>query len=708
MSDATPTAPEVPSRDLSRERQEAIHRALLAGLLGNVGVKKDKREYEGARGKKFSVFPGSALFKRSPEWVMAAELVETTKLYARTVGPAKADWVERLADHLVKRTYTGEHWNRERSRVEAYERVTLHGLVLVARRVVDFGPLEPRLSRSIFIHQALVKGEFRTAAPFLEHNRRLVEEVRQIEAKARRRDVLVDEEARFRFYDARVPGRVYDGYEFEKWRRQAERHNGRLLFMGRSDLMLHGADEVTAGLYPDALSVEGVTIPLQYRFDPGSPSDGVTALVPLAALNQLPAEPFEWLVPGYLPEKLVALIRSMPKQLRVQFIPAPEVAQAAAAMLTFGQGSLLDAFALALGKRAGVQMARTVFDPASLPDHLRMNFRVTDAAGKPVASGRDLEEIRRRLGIKARESFAAIPPSEFHRDRVTRWDFGHLPESVELKRGGMTLLGYPTLMDDGSSVSLRVVDSPTAARQCMRRGLRRLFMIQVSEELKYLSRKLPGLEAMSLTYALLGGGAEELKRDLLTAIADAALFDGEDDDAAAKVRTRDAFAARAEAGWRRLSAAGAEVSAIAAETLTLFQQVHQRLSEDFPPLLLPAARDLRDQLARLVPRRFLVQTPAAWLKHLPRFLRAMQIRLQRLFNAGLARDAAAHAELSPFWRLYVEREQSHRARGLDDPALEQFRWMLEELRVSLFAQELKTSVPVSPKRLEALWESVQP
>jgi len=311
------------------------------------------------------------------------------------------------------------------------------------------------------------------------------------------------------------------------------------------------------------------------------------------------------------------------------------------------------------------------------------------------------------LGVKARESFAAMPPSEFHRDHVTRWDFGDLPEHVELRRQGLTLLGYPTLVDEGASAALRVLDSPVAARAAMRGGLRRLFMIQVGEELKYLSRKLQGMEPMCLHYALLGP-CDELKRDLIVAIADAALFDGEDDEVAAKIRTREAFAARAETGWRRLAAAGEQVTATAAETLSLYREVNQRLSVDFPPLLLPSARDMRDQLARLVPRRFLARTPAAWVRHLSRFLRGMQIRLQKMFNAGLARDAAALAELAPLWRMYVEREVVHEARGLRDPALEQYRWMLEELRVSLFAQELKTSVPVSVKRLEALWEQVQP
>jgi ATP-dependent helicase HrpA len=699
--------PNVPVRELTRERQEAIHRALLAGLLGNVGVKVSQREYQGAGGKKFSIFPGSSLFKRSPEWVMAAELVETTKLYARTAGPARADWVERLADHLVKRTYSDEHWHREHARVEAFERVTLQGLVLVERRPIHYGPLEPALSRSIFIMHALVRGEYRTTGPFFQHNRQLIEAVQQIEAKSRRRDVLVDEEKRFKFFDARVPQRVYNGHEFEKWRRQAEKHSPRLLFMEKSDLMLHGAEGVTAELYPDALTVEGVTVPLQYRYEPGHPADGVTATLPLAALNQLPAEPFEWLVPGMLTEKLVALLRSLPKPLRVQFIPAPEVAQAAAASLTFGAGSLLEALALFLGRRAGTNLPRTIFDAEAMPDHLRMNFRVVDGTGKQVAAGRDLAEIRRKLGVKARESFAAMPPSEFHKDKITRWDFGDLPEHVELSRHGLTLLGYPSLVDDGLSASLRVLDSPQAAREAMRAGVRRLFMIQVGEELKYLSRKLPALEQMCLHYATLGN-CDELRRDLVTAVADRALFGDDPDDAAVRVRTRDAFAARAEAGWRRLKPAGDEVMTATAETLALYHELSKRLSEDFPPLLLSSAQDLREQLARLVPRRFVAKTPAAWLPHLPRFLRGMQIRLQKLFNAGLARDQNAYHEMRPLWRAFVEREQSHLAREVRDPAMEQFRWMLEELRVSLFAQELKTSAPVSVKRMEALWEQVQP
>ena len=699
--------PIVQPSSIDAQRADAIHRALLTGLLGNVGVKNDPYEYTGPRGRKFNIFPGSALFKRRPLWVMSAELVETTKLYARTVGPVRPEWVERAAVHLVKREHWDPHWRRDKARVEAWERVTLHGLVLVARRPVDYGPIDPKLSRQIFIEHALVKGEYRTEARFFGHNQRLVEQVQTLEAKARRRDVLVGDEARFNFYDARVPQRVYNGHEFEKWRRQAEKHNPALLFMQRSDLMLHDAAGVTAELYPDELTVSGARLPLEYRYDPGHPADGVTVTVPLAALNGVPEEPFEWLVPGMLKDKAVALIRTLPKPLRVQLIPAPEFAEAALRTMRPGEGSFFDALALHLGKRAGILVPRTAFDPTALPDHLLMNFRVVDTTGKQVAVGRDLAEIRRRLGVRARQTFQAAPPSQYHRDGITRWDFGdELPPSIEVYRQGMTLLGYPALVENpGSTVSLRVLDAEPAAREAMRGGLRRLFMLQVADELRHAVRKLPNIEQLSLNYARLGTW-DDLKRDLIVAIADRAFFD--DDADPASVRTREQFAARAEAGWRRLTAAATDVATTVGEALALYQDLSLKLGRDFPPLLLNPARDMREQLAGLVHPGFVASAPPRWLRHLPRYLRGLQIRLQKLLNAGLPRDAQQTAQLQPLLSAYRERLQRHQARGVRDPAMEQFRWMLEELRVSLFAQELKAAVPVSTKRLEQLWEQVQP
>ena len=690
-------------RDPARDprRYDAIHRALLAGLLGNVGMKTGDFEYTGARGTKFNIFPGSGLFRSKPRWVVAGELVETTRLYARTVAGIDPRWVERVAAHLVKREYTEPHWRRDTANVVAFERVTLHGLPIVPRRVVHYGPIDPRAAREVFIHAALVEGEFDTDAQYFRHNRDLLREIELIEAKLRRRDVLVDARTRFAFYDARVPPHVFNGFTFERWRREAEQRDKHVLFMSRADLMLHAAEQATPGLFPDALAVNGVRLPLAYHLEPGHPADGVTATVPLAALNQLPAEPFEWLVPGMLKEKLVALLRTMSRELRVKFVPAPDVADAVIPNLTPGRGPLLDAFADQLGRRIGTVISRAVFAPDEVPDHLKMNFRVVDESGKQVATGRSLEKIRRDLGLRARSTFADLPPGPHNRANVTRWDFGDLPEKVEVSLHGSTLLGFPALVDEGATAGLRLLDSAEAARLAHRAGVRRLFMVQLAEEVEHLARRLPRAEQLCLYYKPLGS-CDDLKRDLMDAIADRAT--GE----LMGVRTQAEFIAHGETGWRRLSSAATEVTDLAWAALSAYQAVAQDLSRDFPPLLVDPVRDMREQLAHLVPPRFLKTTPARWLPHLPRFLKAVQTRLAKLLNAGLTRDMGHLLEVRPRWRAYLDRALKHRKENVIDPALTEYRWMLEELRVSLFAQELKTSIPVSPKRLDAQWEKVLP
>ena len=711
-----PRRPPPPRRQQQQQQQQrdashadAIHRALLTGLLGNAGYKSGDYEYTGARGRKFYIFPGSALFKRNPKWVVAAELVETTRLYARTVAPIDPRWVEHVAGHLVKREYFEPHWLRERADVIAYERVTLYGMPVVHRRPVRFGLVDPKTARDIFIPGALVDQDYDTDAQYFRHNRDLVREIELIEAKLRRRDVLVDAKARFAFYDSRIPQGVFNGFLFERWRREAEQKDKRLLFMTRPDLMLHAAEAANPGQFPDALNVGPLRLRLDYRLDPGHPADGVTATVPLAALNQLPPEPFEWLVPGMLKEKVTALIRTLPKPLRVQFVPVPEVADAVTPELTPYGGSLYDALALQLGRRIGNPVPRDAFQPDTLPDHLRMNFRVVDDAGNQVATGRDLADIRQRLGIKAREAFAAAPAGEFHRDGLARWDFGDLPPRVEVKRHGQTLQGFPALVDRGNSLSLRLLDTAAAAEHAMRAGLRRLFMLQLREEFKWLSRKLPGVEPMCLHYATVAP-CDDLKTDLLAATADRALFgdDLADDADAATVRTQPAFAARAAAGWRGLSAAAREVTDLVGLVLAQYNDLTQRLDGPFAPMLHESVRDMRSQLAYLVRKGFVTAAPFAWLRQYPRFLKGVQVRLHRLMNAGLARDAAAMAEVAPLWNNYLRRAEEHRRKGVHDPALEQYRWMVEELRVSLFAQELKTSIPVSVKRVQQQWTLVQP
>lgn len=688
-----------PHPDTSAKHQ-AIHRALLAGLLSNIGNKSENYEYKGARGSKFAIFPGSALFKRNPPWVMAAELVETSRLYARTVAPIQPEWVERLADHLVKRTYFDPHWNPQTAHVVAYEKLSLYGLVLVPQRPVHYGPIDPVQSRQIFI-QALVEGEYRTDAPFFRHNQRLIDEIETLEAKSRQRDLLVSLQVRFDFYDARIPAGLYNGPLFERWRRQTERQNPKHLFMTRRDLMLQSASGITQELFPDAMSVNGLAIPLEYHLEPGHPADGVTATLPLPILTQLPAERFEWLVPGLLKEKLTALIKTLPKNLRVHFVPAPDFAEAAYNTLKPGDGSLLEALAMFLGKQKGIQVPPEAFDPQSLLDHLHMNFKIVDEAGKTVAGGRDLSAIRQKLGLQVKASFANIEHPRFTRDKVTDWDFGDLPESVAVKRHGMSLSAYPALVDNGNSVSLRLLDSPQAAKDAHAAGLRRLLLMHLHDEIQYLTAMLPNLQQMCLQYSTLGS-PRDLKDDIVGKTLNRAfLYDS-------NVRTQMEFELRKSAGRRhRLLEVGKEVAEQAGRILSAYHGVALHLSKPHIPAWAPSINDVREQLAHLLPKGFLTRTPEPWLAHFPRYLKAMQLRLEKLASNGHTRDQERMAEIAPFWQAYVLQTKKNAEQKIIDPNLELFRWMIEELRVSLFAQELKTSIPVSTKRLEKQWEMVR-
>jgi ATP-dependent helicase HrpA len=455
--------------------------------------------------------------------------------------------------------------------------------------------------------------------------------------------------------------------------------------------------------YPDMIS----SIPLHYIYDASRPDDGVTATIPLASVNQLSQDRFEWLIPGWLRDKVIALIKSLPKSLRVKFVPVPEHADKVFAALRgmglspMQPGNLLDALSHQLGKIAGEFIDRNAFDLASLDPWLRMNFEIVDEHGEIVKTGRDLDAIRRELGMKARESFRAqMPPGEWNRENITSWDFSDLPESVEVRRNGMTLLGYPALVDSGRTVSLRLFESAQSARESNRAGVRRLLTLQLREEVKWLSRKLPQLEEMALNYATVGN-EDDLKADLVTAVAERALEDPAD------VRTRQQFIDRAHAAWQHLAESGHVLADLVSQILSQYQALLLELSRPAPPLLERAILDMRRQLLDLVYDGFIVQTPPEWLAQYPRFMKAIDVRLRKLLNAGLTRDEQASAEIEPLWQQYAAQREQHEKQGTVDPELEQYRWMLEELRVSLYAQELKTSIPVSTKRLEAQWAKVR-
>jgi ATP-dependent helicase HrpA len=698
-----PAADGPAGRQIDGEHYAAIHRALLAGLLANVGMKKEQFEYVGTRGRKFHLFPGSGQFSRRPPWVVAAEVTETTKLYARTVGRIEPEWVEQVGAHLLHREYAEPYYHRDSAHVLASEKVTLFGLVLVAQRRVHYGPIDPKTSREIFIRQGLVQGEYHSDAPWARNNRELVREVELMEAKLRRRDLLADADSRFAFFDPKIPADVYNGPLFEKWRRQAESADKRALFMRREDLVIPGP-ETPKTLFPDRVVVnEQVALDLQYKFEPGDEADGVTAVVPLAVLNQLPAQPFEWLVPGHLPELVTELIRGMPKDLRVQFVPVPESARAVTPMLRFGDGSLPEQLAWQLGKRAGSPVPPASLAVDRLPDWMRMHFVVVDEAGKSLEAGRDLEVIRRKLRVELKETFEQLPTSEWHRDGITRWDFPDLPDVIEVRRPGLTVRGYPAVVDAGAKgVSLRVLDSAASALVATKAGLRKLFLMQIGDQAKSLQRNLPGVDRMCLQYATIGP-CDDLKREIVNLAADRALFGDED----VLIRKRDDFIARAERAWQRLTVAANEVCAAVGESLETYQSVARRLAQPVPPFAAAGAADVRQHLADLMPRGFVAATPWAWLKHYPRYLKAIDLRLKKLLAAGATRDAQSADQIRPIWKRYLDRRDLHAFQGVEDPTLQQYRWLVEELRVSLFAQELKTSVPVSVKRLEQVFAAVR-
>ena len=682
---------------------EQVHRALLTGLLGNIGTKGDEPgEYVGARGIKFRIHPGSGMKKQQPKWLMAAELVETTRLYARHVARIEPEWIEQVGAHLVKREYYDPHWERKPAQVTAFERVSLYGLVVNPRRRVHYGAIDPKEAREIFIRGALVAGQFDTHAPFLAHNRQLREEVEALEHKSRRLDVLVDEERVFAFYDARVPSGVLNGAGFEKWLREAQQSNPRLLFMAREDLMRHGAEGITADLYPERFKLGEVTLPLTYRFDPGHALDGVTLTVPLHLLNQLDPRRLDWLVPGLLREKVNALLRALPKHTRKLLVPVPDTVTACLEEMDKRPADirpqmLTDALAWALKAAKDVEVAPDEWDRSDLPAHLSMNISVADEQDNEIASGRDLQTLRDELGMQAQQRFA--PENPWEREGLMAWEGFELPESVTFERAGQKLTGYPALADAGESVSLTLMDTPEKAKSATRHGVNRLVRLELKEQMRFVERSLPGFSQLALLYAHLGN-AEELRSDLIAAIVDRAVW-AED----APVRNHHAFEARLKQVKSRILVVAQDYARLATEVLTEAQAVRKTLDGPLAAKWREACADMRRQLQNLIFAGFIVQVPYTRLQQYARYLKAMARRLEKIPNWP-ERDSKWTAEIARLWKQYEDRLVKHRKAGVSDPNLNEFRWQLEELRVSLFAQELKTPYPVSAKRLEKLWAMV--
>jgi ATP-dependent helicase HrpA len=729
---------------------EALHCSMLSGLLGNIGCKLDEEDaYLGARGIKYLPHPGANLAKRPGRWIVCAELVETARLYGRGIAAVEPKWIEQVAGHLLKKQLREPHWDKRSNEVVAFERATLYGVVIYSGRRVNFGKVDVQAAREVFIRECLVAGltedTWDTKAPFFAHNRRMVREVSDLEHKSRRQDVLVDEELIFAFYDQALPKDICSGAGLEAWLRGQQRENPKALHLSRDELMRHEAAGITSEKFPKIVRLGGVDCKATYLHDPGDAKDGITVEIPIFALNQVNEERCEWLVPGMLQAKVQMLLKSLPQKPRARLVPLPESGARITDMLLvpekFGAGSLIEALRALVREVTELTVQRTDFKLEQLAPHHFMNYRVVDEHGRQLGAGRNLAALKAELGAQARGAFAAlaqlstqrthdalkpelsqkheqkgpsahiesaspaiksgasnVAPSVDADQRHTAWTFGELPELLEIRRkmgrDVQTLIGFPAVVDQGDAVSIEVFDEPEVAASKHRIGLRRLVALQIKDALKYLDKNIPDLQKMSVAYMPLGT-SEELKNQITDLALDRAFLTD-------PLPSNEAdFKRRVDEGRARLNLIAQEVARLAGSILTEYVTAQRKIKDTKNAA--DATSDATAQLQRLMPKRFLAQTPYARLQHFPRYLKAITMRLDK-FRADPARDAQRMLELRPqeqrFLRLVAERK------GVMDDRLDDLRWLFEELRVSFFAQELRTPQPVSIKRIQKSFEAL--
>ncbi|EOC56551.1 ATP-dependent helicase HrpA [Neisseria meningitidis NM115] len=757
---------------------EQIHRALLTGLIANVGMKSpDGNDYTGARGSRFHLFPASALFKAKPKWVMAAELVETTRLYARDVAVIQPEWIEQEAPHLVRYHYFEPHWEQKRGEVVASERVTLYGLTVLPRRPVPYGKVAPEEAREIFIRSALVAQECDLKADFFVHNKKLIKEITELEHKSRKQDVLVDDEALFAFYHERLPnfytadavsddlhptnpqqtapspvgegwgegktvaaqtnfsataanplpqegeqsaaasalsddpqpqkqpasqkGRLKplplaDIRTFQAWLKTAERENPRLLFLSRDDLMQHAAAHITEEQFPKFWQTADGKFKLSYRFEPHHPLDGVTLTLPLTVLNRISPAALEWLVPGMLREKIQLLIKALPRQIRRICVPVPDFITKFLESNPDRQAAIIPQLAHFIAKSAGdmrifEQIDQDAWAVQELPEHCYLNLRIIDDGGQELAGGRKLHELQQQLGQAAATTFRDNT-QEFERDNVTAWDIGTLPESIKFARGKQQLTGYLGLQKEKDGrIALRLCDTIEAAEQAHRQGVIELMKLQLKEQVKDLNKGIQGFTQAAMLLKHIN--ADTLRDDLTQAVCDRA-FIGEDE----LPRNEKAFKEQIKRARSRLPAVKEALSRYLQETAAAYAELNGKLGKH------PLTHLLRLRLQTLLAPSFATRTPWAQWPRLPIYLKAMTLRLEK-YSSNPARDAAREADIQELEQMWQEKTDSLVKQGLPiSDGLAGFKWMIEELRVSLFAQELKTPYPVSVKRLMKEWE----
>ncbi|MGW2859999.1 ATP-dependent RNA helicase HrpA [Streptomyces sp. NPDC001205] len=690
--------------------EQSVHTSLLAGLLSHIGLKDtDKNEYLGARGAKFAVFPGSALFKKQPKLVMSAELVETSRLWARVNAKIEPEWIEPLAQHLVKRTYSEPHWEKDQAAVMAYERVTLYGVPIVANRKVNYGRIDPEASRELFIRNALVEGDWRTHHKFFADNRKLLTEVEELEHRARRRDILVDDETLYDFYDQRVPEHVVSGAHFDSWWKHKRRDEPELLDFEREMLINEKAGAVTKDDYPDSWRQGPLKFRVTYQFEPGADADGVTVHVPLQVLNQVTDEGFDWQIPGLREEVVTELIRSLPKPIRRHYVPAPNYASKFLDRAVPLQEPLPVTLARELQRMVGVPVTADDFDLSRVPDHLKITFRIVDERRRKLAEDKDLEALKLQLRPKARRALSqaaaatAGPSGEsIERSGLTDWTIGTLTKVFETRRAGQPVKAFPALVDAGETVSVRLFDTEAEQQQAMWRGTRRLILLNIPvNPAKFASDKLTNQQKLALSRNP-HGSIQALFDDCAMAAADKLIADhggpAWDEESFRKLYDR----VRADLVDTTVRTVG-QVQ----EILAAWQACERRLKATNSLTLVNNVTDVRNQLAALVPPGFVTMTGLKRLPDLMRYLVAVDRRLQQMPTA-VQRDTTRMEKVHEMQDEYAWLlEQLPRGRPVPQQVLD-IRWMIEELRVSYFAHALGTAFPVSDKRIVKAIDAAAP
>ncbi|WP_371133426.1 ATP-dependent RNA helicase HrpA [Rheinheimera sp.] len=670
---------------------QAIHQAVLSGLLGQVGFKDSEADYLGPRQTRFYVFPGSHLFKRKPKWVAAAEWVETSKLYARTLAKIEPEWIEPLAEHLVTRSYSEPHWEKKRGAVIAYEQVSLYGLVIVPKRAVLYSKIDPAVCHTLFVREALVNQELGTNDSFLQHNQRLIDDVTALEEKSRRRDILVDEDTLAAFYLQRVPQWANNRIDFAKWWKKKRSEDASFLNFDPDSLLNRDASDITADKFPESWRQGNLTLPLEYHFAPGEPDDGVSVIIPLALLNQLDDNGFDWLIPALRHELLVALIKSLPKQYRRNFVPAPNYADALMQTLNPDDGKLLEVITSRLKRMSGVTIPEDAWDLTSLPLHLKMNFKVVDDKGTTLQQGRSLSLLKQGLQGEVQQSLSQVAEQGIEQDQLTQWSFGQLPREYVKLQAGYEIKAFPALVDERDSVAIKLLDNPQQALETTKQGLRRLLLLNIPSPVKYLQESLPNKAKLGLYFNPFGR-VLELIDDCIAAGVDALIAQGE------LPQNEQDFTLLREKVRAELGDAVLAIALKVEQILTLCHDIQKRLKGKVDLAHVQSQGDIKQQLNELIFKGFVSSHGAARLDDILRYLQAMQKRLEKL-PVDPQRDRLLMHEYQKAFDSYNNLLGKFAGSKILPEPVQAIYWMLQELKVSLHAQQLGTPYPISVKRV---------